>query len=176
MIKDKNGAIIDKNNSIMGEKGIYKFYVKINDLETMLNNLKIKDLNIDEKIEKCEFDSNFYCVYVGQTKANGEKYTGFTSRVYNSHIKGSGKSTLRKSLKVALKLDDSGIKHFFKNENNYLFVLFNEPKEDLIDYEELDAINGKGFKILNVSENKYYLEKDEYIKVLLKFKELRKNV
>ena len=37
----------------MLKKGIYKFYVKRNDLETMLNNLKLNNLKNDKDIEKC---------------------------------------------------------------------------------------------------------------------------
>ena len=172
MIKDENNNVIDLKNELIKKKGIYKFYVKRNDLETMLNNLNLNNLKIDEEIEKCEFDNDFYCVYVGQTKAENN---GFRSRVYNNHILGKGKSTLRTSLKAALNYksyDDIDI--FFNSENNYLFILKEVSTISKIDLEELEEINNDKFKILNIIDNKHYLKNKDNIKALLRLKSLRK--
>ena len=175
MIKDENNNVIDLKNELIKKKGIYKFYVKRNDLETMLNNLNLNNLKIDEEIEKCEFDNDFYCVYVGQATSDNKKNPGFYGRVYKNHIKGRGGSTLRTSLKVALNYksyDDIDI--FFNNENNYLFILKEVSTISKIDLEELEEINNDKFKILNIIDNKHYLKNKDNIKALLRLKSLRK--
>ena len=113
----------------MLKKGIYKFYVKRNDLETMLNNLKLNNLKIYEDIEKCEFDNDFYCVYVGQTQSDSN---GFKNRVYYSHILGRKKSKgneskLRISLKADLNYDENELNTLLDIDKvNSIFILFDE--------------------------------------------------
>ena len=171
MIKDENNNVIDLKNKLIKKKGIYKFYVREETLKKLLENLELNKIeDINKNIEKYK-NEDFYCVYVGQTKAENN---GFRSRVYNNHILGKGKSTLRKSLKAALNYksyDDIDI--FFNNENNYLFILKEVSTISKIDLEELEEINNDKFKILNINDNKHYLDKDK-LKSLLKLKSLRK--
>ena len=176
MIKDKNGNKIDLKGSSIREKGIYKFYVKKDRFEEMLVKLGLTFSDLNGEIEKCEFDDEFYCVYVGQTKAKD----GFYSRVYHSHILGKKKSkkersTLRKSLRAIFNFNDNDLNSFLnENSEESLFVLIDEPDESKIDFNELNAINNNGFKILNINDNGYYFKFKEYINALLKLKNLRK--
>lgn len=175
MIKNKNYKEIKLNDDLMSKKGIYKFYVRKDELDKIINTLKLTDLDIDKDIEKYE---DFYCIYVGQTQSDSN---GFKSRVYYSHILGrknskGNESTLRISLKAVLNYDDNELNTLLDNENfNSIFILFDEL-DDVIDQKELEEINNEKFKILNIDDNKHYLKNKDNIKALLRLKRLRKDI
>ena len=180
MIKDVDGnkykIVKTDEPSYLDKNGIYRFFIKRDILEALIKDSKLDSVqkeylikNLNE--ENYEIESkDFYCVYVGQTTK------GFENRVIKNHIKGSGGSTMRNSLK-ALGFDNNKLKGLFQNENNYIFKIENIA-DNKIDFEELKAINSNGFHLLNLENNKHYFEKDKdtLIEILLKIKLLRKSL
>ncbi len=171
-IYDNSGKDITNNANALKEIGIYKFYVKKEVLDEILNVLKIKNCKNIEKYPYSKNGEEYFCIYVGQTKS--EK--GFSQRVIKENVNGSiNVSTLKKSLKAIL--DSSGsnlnVKDIFDKKSIFVVTPISDAK--ILNQEKRNEINKDNcFRPLNIKNNYY---KDDNLKNVKKIiKEARKNI
>lgn len=100
--------ILDLYANEIFDKGIYKFYVNLDNFNKIKDKLGLKSLD-NSLVETIIYNNNniFYCIYVGKTE------NSFLKRVINNHIGGTSKnSILRKILIGFFKMKEDELSHF----------------------------------------------------------------
>lgn len=153
--------------TIENKPGIYKWWAKKTDLDTILDALEIK-FNSDE-LKYIENENEWYCIYVGQAKS-------LENRIQDTHVNGRNKSTLRKSIGAILrkKHGNQDLEEEINNFIDKLAIKYRQVNSANLDQEEAKEIGHDFLRIFNSQHNPNKLR--SIYKITTKLSELRKKI